>query len=156
MADQRKDRSPAVCVTTGMATNHAVRATAVDLPNADVWQLVVGSTLTSAVAFVARRPRTRVVLAVEPGTWRSLNRRMSIAVAITCLGLGLVIIGIVGGTVPLIVAGAILTLLGWRRRMRVVTAHWVGLRFRSARGEVMVSRASARFDDEARRLFTGG
>ncbi len=155
MVDQQQDRSPMVCVATGMATNHAIKVTAVDLPGTDVWQLLVGSTLTNAVAFITRRPHTRIVLAVEPDTWKTLTRRMSVAVAITCLGLGFLATGIVGGNVGLIVFGAVVAVIGSWRRMRVATSSWIGLRFRSGRGEVLVYRASQRFDTEARKLFTG-
>ncbi len=144
-----------VCVTTGMATNHAIKATAVDLPSADVWQLLFGSTLTSAVAFIVRRPRARVVLAVEADTWKTLIRRLSVAVAITCVGLGFTVIGITNANPTLIAFGVFVTLAGWIRRIQVARSRWIGLRFRSGRDEVLVYRASQRFDTEARKLFTG-
>ena len=70
------------------------------------------------------------------------------------MGVGLAVAGLVAtGRTGFAVFGAVvlgLTIL-WRAWM--TSCWWIGVRLRSADGHVLVHRASAAFDADARRLF---
>jgi hypothetical protein len=103
---------------------------------------------------VLRRPTLDVVVAVSPLAWRHWQRSLIIAVTAGAAGAGLIAFGIATGAVPAIVFGALFLAGSWALRARAVVRWWIGLRYRPARDEVVVSRVSAGFDDDARRLFT--
>ena len=129
-----------------------MRAVAFD--RADILQVVLGTGLVRLAAMVLRRPTLDVVVAVSPLAWRHWQRSLIIAVTLGSAGAGLVAFGIATGAVPAIVFGAIFLAASWALRVRAMLRWWVGVRYRPARDEVVVSRVSAGFDDDARRLFT--
>jgi hypothetical protein len=151
--DQRAGRSPRRCVKTGVPTDGATRVRAVALERADVLQVLVGYGLTRLVATVLRRPSLEVVLAVSPLAWRRWQRALLVPVVIGAAGAALVAFGAGTGAVAAVVIGALLIAGSWVVRGRAVVRSWVGIRFRSAQDEVVVTRASAGFDEDARRLF---
>jgi hypothetical protein len=153
-ADQRAVRSPRRCVKTGVPTDGATRVRAVAFERADVLQVLFGTGLVRLAAMVLRRPMLVVVIAVSPQAWRTWQRSLILAVAIGAAGAGLAAFGIATGAVPAIVFGAIFLVGSWALRARAVLRWWIGVRYRPTRDEVAVSRVSAGFDDDARRLFT--
>ena len=153
-ADQRAGRSPRRCVKTGVPTDGATRVRAVAIERTDMLQVLLGTGLVRLAALVLRRPSLDVVLAVSPLAWRHWQRALIIAVTVGAAGAGLVAFGIATGAVPAIVFGALFLAGSWALRVRAVLRWWVGVRYRPARDEIVVSRVSAGFDDDARRLFT--
>ena len=153
-ADQRAGRSPRRCVKTGVPTDGATRVRAVAFERADVAQVLLGTGLARLAAMLLRRPTLDVVIAVSPQAWRTWQRSLIVAVTMGAAGAGLVAFGIATGAVPAIVFGAIFLVASWLLRARAVLRWWVGVRYRPTRDEVVVSRVSAGFDDDARRLFT--
>ena len=153
-ADQRAGRSPRRCVKTGGPTDGATRVRAVAFERADVLQVLLGTGLVRLAAKLLRRPALDVVIAVSPQAWRTWQRSLILAVTLGAAGAGLVAFGIVTGAVPAIVFGAVFLVASWVLRARAVLRRWVGVRYRPDRDEVAVSRVSAGFDDDARRLFT--
>jgi hypothetical protein len=141
-------------VKTGVPTDGATRVKAVALERADLLQVVLGTGLVRLAAIVLRRPTLDVVIAVSPLAWRHWQRSLIIAVTVGAAGAGLVAFGIATGAVPAIVFGAIFLAASWVLRSRAVLRYWVGVRYRPARDEVVVTRVSTGFDDDARRLFT--
>ena len=152
--DQRAGRSPRRCVKTGDPTDGATTVHAVALDRAADLQVVLGVGLTRLVAAVMRRPSLDVVVAVSPLAWRRWQRALLVPIVIGAAGLALVAFGFGVGAVPAIVIGAVLVVGSWVLRARAVVRWWVGLRYRPERDEVVVSRVSVGFDDDARRLFT--
>ena len=151
--DQRAGRSPRCCVKSGVPTDGATTVRVVALEHADVLQVVVGYGLTRLVATVLRRPSLDVVLAVSPVVWRRWQRALIMAIVVGAAGAALVAFGAGTGAGAAIVIGAILVTVSWLLRGRAVVRSWVGVRLRPVRDEVVVSRASAGFDADARRLF---
>ena len=153
-ADQRAGRSPRRCVKSGVPTDSATRVRAVAFERADLGQTLVGSGLVRLAAMVLRRESLDVVISVAPHAWRTWQRSLVIAVTIGAAGAGLLAFGIGTGATPAIVFGAIFVVVAWVVRVRAVLRWWIGVRYRPARDEVVVTRASAGFDEDARRLFT--
>ncbi len=153
-ADQRAGRSPQKCVKTGVPTDGATQVKAVTFDRVDVLQVLLGTGLVRLAAIVLRRPTLDVVIAVSPLAWRHWQRSLIVAVTVGAAGAGLIAFGIAVGAVPAIVFGALFLVVSWLLRARAVVRWWVGVRYRPARDEVVVSRVSAGFDDDARRLFT--
>jgi hypothetical protein len=153
-ADQRAGRSPQKCVKTGVPTDGATQVKAVAFDRTDLLQILLGTGLVRLAAMLLRRPTLDVVLAVSPLAWRRWQRSLIIAVTLGASGAGLVAFGIATGAVPAIVFGAIFLVASWLVRARALVRWWVGVRYRPTRDEVVVSRVSAGFDDDARRLFT--
>jgi hypothetical protein len=153
VADQRRGRAPDHCVKTGQATSSATRATAVDLPGAQWWQLIIGSVLTRLVAVVLRRPRLSVAINVTPTAWSVWRWRVLVAVVLATGGAGFALAGLVGGRTGLVVLGSIVVVASWLWRAWMARTWWFGLRLRDGDGHVLVHRASAAFDADARKLF---
>lgn len=151
--DQRRGRAPEHCVKTGVPTADAVRATAVDLPGAPWWQLLAGATLTRAVAFVLRRPRLVVTIGVSPRTWDIWRFRLGTAIVVATAAVGIALGGLLGDHPGFAVFGGIVVVLAWLGRVLTAWRCWFGLRYRHDRGQILVHRASAAFDADARRLF---
>jgi hypothetical protein len=141
-------------VKTGVPTDGATRVKAIAFERADLLQVLLGTGLVRLAAIVLRRPTLEVVIAVSPLAWRHWQRSLIIAVTVGAAGAGLVAFGLATGAVPAIVIGAIFLAASWVLRARAMLRDWVGVRYRPARDEVVVSRVSAGFDDDARRLFT--
>ena len=152
--DQRRHRAPDHCVKTGVATADAVDATAVDLPGARWWQLLAGTTLTRLLAVVLRRPRCKVVISVSSRAWDIWRFRAGVAVVVAMIGAGIAAGGLVGGRPGFGITGAVVFVAGSALRIWSAWRCWFGLRYRHGRGQVLVHRASAAFDADARRLFT--
>ena len=151
--DQRAARSPRRCVKTGVPTDGATTVRAVALACADGLQVLAGSGLTRLLAAMLRRPTLDVVLAVSPLAWRRWQRALLVPIVVGAAGAALVVVGAATGATPSIVIGALLVVAAWLLRARAVVRWWVGVRYRPERDDVVVHRASAGFDDDARRLF---
>jgi hypothetical protein len=141
-------------VKTGVPTDGATYVRAVAVDRADILQVVLGTGLVRLAAILLRRPTVDVVVAVSPLAWRHWQRSLIIAVTVGAAGAGLIAFGIATGAVPALVFGAIFLAGSWALRARAVVRWWIGVRYRPARDEIVVSRVSAGFDDDARRLFT--
>ena len=139
---------------TGVPTDGATYVRAVAVDRADILQVVLGTGLVRLAAILLRRPTVDVVVAVSPLAWRHWQRSLIIAVTVGAAGAGLIAFGIATGAVPALVFGAIFLAGSWALRARAVVRWWIGVRYRPARDEIVVSRVSAGFDDDARRLFT--
>ena len=139
---------------TGVPTDGATTVRAVAFDRADVLQVMLGTGLVRLAAKVLRRPTLDVVVAVSPLAWRHWQRSLMIAVTLGSAGAALIAFGIATGAVPAIVFGSIFLAGSWALRVRAIVRWWIGVRYRPARDEVVVSRVSAGFDDDARRLFT--
>ena len=151
--DQRAGRSPRRCVKTGVPTDGATTVRAVALAHADLLHVLAGSGLTRLLAAMLRRPALDVVLAVSPLAWRRWQRALLVPIVGGAAGAALIVVGAATGAAPSIVIGAVLVVAAWLLRARAVVRWWVGVRYRPERDEVVVHRASAGFDDDARRLF---
>jgi hypothetical protein len=141
-------------VKTGVPTDGATYVRAVAVDRADILQVVLGTGLVRLAAILLRRPTVDVVVAVSPLAWRHWQRSLIIAVTVGAAGAGLIAFGIATGAVPALVFGAIFLAGSWALRARAVVRWWIGVRYRPARDEIVVSRVSAGFEDDARRLFT--
>ena len=139
---------------TGVPTDGATRVRAVAFDHADRLQVVVGTGIVRLAAIAVRRPALDVVVAVSPPAWRRWQRALIVAVTVGAAGAGLVAFGAATGAVPAIAFGVIFLAVSWALRARAVLRWWVGVRYRPAPDDVVVSRVSAGFDDDARRLFT--
>ena len=139
---------------TGVPTDGATHVRAVAVDRADILQVVLGTGLVRLAAILLRRQTVDVVVAVSPLAWRHWQRSLITAVTVGAAGAGLIAFGIAAGAVPAIVFGAIFLAGSWALRARAVVRWWIGVRYRPARDEIVVSRVSAGFDDDARRLFT--
>ena len=151
--DQQHGRSPEHCVKTGVATSEAVDASAADLPGAAWWQLLAGATLTRALATLLRRPQCKVVIGVSARAWDIWRFRVGTAIVIAMIGAGIAAGGLVGDHPGFAVAGAVLFVAATVLRIWSAWRCWFGRRYRHHRGQVLVHRASAAFDADARRLF---
>ncbi|MFT3851283.1 MAG: hypothetical protein QM733_00855 [Ilumatobacteraceae bacterium] len=151
--DQRRGRAPDHCVKTGIPTADAVQVTAVDLPGAPWWQLLAGATLTRLVALVLRRPRFAVTIDVSQRTWDIWRFRVGTAIVVATAAVGIGLGGLLGDHPGFGVFGGIVVVLAWLGRVLAAWRCWFGVRFRHDRGQVLVHRASAAFDADARRLF---
>lgn len=151
--DQRRDRSPTVCVKTGQRTERAVRVRAVAMGRWGAVAGITGTTVAALAGRLLRRPAMVVVLAVSEGAWRRWRRRLGRAVMVVCFGLGLVVVSVARADVSLAVVGAVVALLGSWMRRRAWLACWVGLTYRPATGEVLVTRTHPAFTDQARRIY---
>jgi hypothetical protein len=152
-ADQRAGRAPTHCVRTGVPTERAVRIRAIAFARADVVQLVAGELLASLLALVVRRRGPLVVIAVSPAAWRRWRTALAGPIVVGAGGAGLVVYGVaVGAVAPIVIGGlavggaVVLRARAWRR-------HWISVRHRPERDEIVVSRVSAGFEADARALF---
>jgi hypothetical protein len=152
-ADQRAGRVPRRCVKTGLPTDGAVKVAAVALRRADLAQLVAGFALTRVVASVLRRPSFVAVVAVSPQAWQRWQRSLLLPAVVGPAGAALVVVGVLGGAVPAIVFGALFLVAAVLLRVRAARLWWIGARLRPDRDVIVVSRVSAGFDEDARRLF---
>jgi hypothetical protein len=152
--DQRLGRAPRRCVKTGDPTDGATRVRALALERASLVQLVAGSGLARVAAVLLRRPSVDVLLAVSPSAWRRWQRSLLVPVVVGASGAGVMAFGLATGAVPAIVFGASFLAASWLLRVRAAHHWWVGARLRPERDEIVVSRVSAGFDDDARRLFS--
>jgi hypothetical protein len=153
VADQRRGRAPEHCVKTGQATTSATKATAVDLPGAPWWQLIVGSAVTRLIAVVLRRPRLTVVVNITETAWKVWRWRVLLSVVFSALGLAAIAGGLIGGRTGFVVFGALVLVATWLWRAWMAWCWWFGLRLRTDDGHVLVHRASSAFDADARQLF---
>ena len=154
VADQRRGRVPDRCVRTGVATDGAVHAWAVEVAHADALWLVLGPSLRLA-APVLRRRAERVVLPLAPAAWSSLRAGLRWAVLAAGLGAGALALGAVQADAALVVLGSVLLVVAWALRALVLWRRWVGLVLRPGGEEVAVTRVSPEFDAAARALFMG-
>jgi hypothetical protein len=152
MADQEGGRVPRRCVRTGVPTEGAVHAWAVQVAHADVLWLVLGPLLRPLTA-VARRPAARVVLPLSPTAWSALRGGLRWAVVVAGLGTGALVLGAVQADVALVVTGAVLLTAAWLLRALVLWRRWVGLVLRPGGDDVALTRVSPAFGEEARVLF---
>jgi hypothetical protein len=151
--DQRQGRAPTVCVKTGVPTDGATRARAVALPHGDLWESVAGSVLTRLVALVTGRRSPPVVLAVSPAAWKRWRGRLAVAILVTAIGLGLLVVGLVRPDAGMVILGAVFTAAGWWLRWRSWRAWWVGLHWHRGPDEVIVTRVHPAFADQARAIY---
>jgi hypothetical protein len=152
MADQRRGRVPRRCVRTGVSTDGAVHASAVQVARADVLWLAFGP-LLRPVAAVAGRPAVRVVLPLSPAAWSTLRAGLRWAVVVAGLGGGALALGVVQSDAALVVTGLVLLAVAWLLRALVLWRRWVGLVLRPGGDDVAVSRVDPGFGEEARALF---
>jgi len=153
-ADQRAGRSPLRCVKTGEPTDGATHMRAVALDRAGLVQVLAGYGVARLATAALSRPSLDVVLAVSPLAWRRWQRALLVAITIGAAGAGLVAFGVAAAAVPAISLGAVMLAGSWVLRARAAHHWWVGVRFRPEHDEVILSRVSSGFDDDARRLFT--
>jgi hypothetical protein len=153
VVDQRRGRAPDVCVKTGVPTDRAARARTASWAHAARWETAVGSTLAWLIGVALRRPATVVVVAVSTVAWRRWRQRLGIAVMVTTLGIGVIVIGVASAAPAGAVLGVLLAATGWCLRVRAARAWWVGLSFRADDGDVVVTRVHAAFAEEARQIY---
>jgi hypothetical protein len=151
-ADQRRGRVPTRCVKTGVATDGAVHAWAVELRRADVLWLLLGPVLRRAAALAGRRT-DRIVLPLSPRAWTSLRRGIGAAVVVAGLGAGALGLGLAQGDATLVVLAGFLLVSAWAVRAVVLWRRWVGVVLRPGGEEVALSRVSPEFGEAARALF---
>ena len=149
----RAGRAPRRCVKTGVPADEAVRVQAVALRRADLAQLVAGFALTRSAAWLLRRPSFTTVVAVSPQAWRRWQRSLLVPAVIGPAGAALVAFGVIAGAAPAAVFGALLVVGAALLRWRATRRWWIGVRFRPDRDEIVVTRVSVGFDEDARRLF---
>lgn len=153
VADQRRDRSPTICVKRGVATEQAVKANAPALRRAEISQLLVGYGLTNLAARLFRRPPSQVTIAVSTQAWREWRVRLGVAIVLMSMGVGFVVAGLVKVQADSVVLGTLVAVAGWALRVAAARSRWIGLQCRADRGEVIVTRVSDEFDAAAKRLY---
>ena len=153
VADQAAERSPVVCVKTGVPTDRATRVRATALAHPARWEESVGTTAAVLVARLLRRPTTSVVLAVDDAAWRTWRRRLGRAVALASGGVGAIGVGLARGDLAVVGFGLLLVALSAFLRARSWRACWVGLQLRPDTGDIVVTRVHPAFADQARRLW---
>ena len=152
VADVAAGRFPTKCVRTGETTSSATHVWALASPRADrviALSGVVGVFLLRA----AGRKTLRLPIAVTArpfGIWR---RRAATWTAVTCFGLGLVVVSPVRGGLPLAVLGLTVMVASALLRARAHSGFWVSAELRPEHGQVIVHRAHPAFDAQARALF---
>jgi hypothetical protein len=154
IAAQRCGQVPARCVKTGVPTDGAVHAWAVEVARADVLWLAFGPVLR-LVAAAGRRRSERIVLPLSPRAWSSLRRGLAWSVGGAGLGGGALALGLVQGDAALVVVGVMFLVAAWALRAVVLWRRWVGVVLRPGGAEVAVSRASPEFGEAAKALFVG-
>ena len=145
---------PTVCVKSGEKTDAAVHLRAVDSPRAELWTILIGQAATAGLLRVLRRPVSTVALPVSVDSWRLWQTRLKASVALSAFGAALAAVGAVRGINTLVALGVVVLALGWLNRVRSWHNAWVGVRFRAARGELVVSRVHSSFDIEAKALYS--
>jgi len=73
---------------------------------------------------------------------------------LSAASVGVIAAGVLRGAGALVIVGVVGVIVGALLRARAGWRQWVGVRYRPQRDDVIVSRVSARFDEDARRLFT--
>lgn len=155
-ADQRDGRTPHVCVVTGQKTERAIQARAADLGSStEMWERAIGNRGAVALARLRRRPVASLVLPVSEGAWKQWRVRLGRVVAVNAFALGVLAIGVARLETGYLLLAVVVAALGQRIRVRAWRDCWVGLAFRSAAGDIVVSRVHPTFADEAKRLYVG-
>lgn len=150
--DLEAGRFPTRCVRTGETTSHATHLWALASRRADrVVALfgVVGVLAMRAAGTDARR----VPIPVTPQPYRFWRRRAGAWAAVTCFGVGFVLVSPLRGGAPLAIFGVVIVTLAALLRARAHSGFWVSAELRPAEGHVIIRRAHPAFDAEARTLF---
>ena len=129
-----------------------MRAVALGLRRAELWQLLLGP-LAIVPAALLRRETFRVVLPVSPAAWWRVERTIRRAVVLAGLGLGSITAGILEGVVGLLGLGALLLAAAWLVRLVGMHRWWVGLCLVRSAEAVRVRRVSPEFAQAAHHLF---
>ncbi|HEX3426348.1 MAG TPA: hypothetical protein VHT30_09465 [Acidimicrobiales bacterium] len=152
VADQRRERTPSLCVKSGEPTQDAVRVTAVAVDHADRWQLWLGP-LAVVWARVRSQPRFQVILPVSRRSWRRVTRGRAVAALLGTLGAAAMIGAIPNGGFASLATTWLLLLPAWLVRAWFHWRRWVGLEFRPSQQDIRVTRVHSRFADAARQLW---
>jgi hypothetical protein len=152
VSDIAADRFPTKCVRTGEPTTRATHIWAVASRHADRVLALFGVLGVVALRAVGKQAR-RVPIPVAPGPYGIWRRRAAAWAAVTCFGLGLVLVSPLRGGTPLAVFGVVVMALAALLRARAHSGFWVSAELRPAAGHVIVHRAHPAFDAEARTLF---
>ena len=152
--DQKRNVLPSVCVKSGVSTDGAIVIRAVDSEHAEAFTVGIGQAATVALFRLLRRPTATVAVTVSIASWRLWKSRLTVAVVVSTIGFGLALVGLLRGITGIVVVGSIMLALGWLNRVRAWHNAWVGVRYRGAKGEFVVSRVHSAFDAEAKALYT--
>ena len=152
--DQRQGRAPTVCVKTGVPTERCDASTERSrCPTPTCGSRSPARRSRGFVALVTGRRSPPVVLAVSPAAWKRWRGRLAVAVLVTAIGLGLLVVGLVRPDAGMVILGAVFTAAGWWLRRRSWRACWVGLHWHRGPDEVIVTRAHPAFADQARAIY---
>ncbi|MEA3054778.1 MAG: hypothetical protein QOD30_210 [Actinomycetota bacterium] len=152
VSDLAADRSPTRCVWTGEPTSSATHLWALASPRAD--RVIALSGVVGVLVWRALgRKAMRVPIAVSAGPYGFWRRRAMTWAGLTCFGLGFVAVSPFEGGAPLAVFGLVLVVVSALLRARAHSGFWVSAELRPAEGHVVIHRAHADFDDQARDLF---
>lgn len=152
VSDLAADRYPTKCVWTGEPTSSATHVWALASRHADrivALSGVVGVQLWRALG----RTAMRVPIPVSAGPYGVWRRRAVAWAGLTCFGLGLVAVSPFTGGIPLAVLGVVLMVVSALLRARAHSGFWVSAELRPSKGHVVIHRAHADFDAQARDLF---
>lgn len=152
VSDLDAGRYPTRCVWTGESTSSATHVWALASRHADrVVALfgVVGVLVWRAFG----RQAMRVPIPVSEGAYRFWQRRATTWAALTCVGLGFIVVSPLRGGPALAVFGALVMVAASLLRARAHSGFWVSAELRPAEGRVIIHRAHRDFDAQARDLF---
>lgn len=150
--DQRAGRLPTACVMSGVETDTAVRVRAVAWSGARWLMFVPG--LTLALGTLGRRPHFAVALPVSAAVWTRWRHRAVAGQAAVTFGIVLVVVSVIGRQLPPGVLGLLVFVGGFGLWARAHRNWWVTCRYDTVAETIVVEPTHARFDDQARALFT--
>jgi hypothetical protein len=148
VADQNRERTPSVCVKSGVPTQAAVRVTAIATPNAERWQLWLGP-LAVAVARLRHRPVFQVILPVSERSWRWVKRGRMWSMLAAGVGAALIVKGVGHAGLGTLALTWWLLIPAWLLRARFHWTRWVGLEYRPSQQDVRVTRVHRAFAEAA-------
>lgn len=151
LADQNAGRFPDRCVLSGVATDRAVRCSAVRW-NGPRWLLGVPGAVP-LLGTLPGRARATVSLPVSKKVWSIWNRRNVAALLILVFGLGLIVAGAVRQTGILFGVGLVVFFAAAVYRARAHHNFWTSCRLNDTGDSVIVEPTHPDFDRQARQLF---
>lgn len=151
LADQDAGRFPDRCVLSGVATEHAVRGSAVRWKGPR-WLLGVPGAVP-LLGVLPGRARTTISLPVSTKVWSTWNRRNVAALLMVVFGLGLIVAGAVRQTGILLGVGLVVFAAAGAYRARAHHNFWTSYRLNDTGDAVIVEPTHPDFDRQARQLF---
>jgi hypothetical protein len=152
VSDQRREKTPAVCVKSGEATQSAVKVTAIGMTHADRWQLWLGP-LAVVVARLRHRPLFQVILPVSQRSWRRVLRGRMWSLLVAGVAVAIMARAVYYVGFASLASSWVILIPAWLLRARFHWSRWVGLEYLASHQDIRVTRAHPAFAEAARVLW---